>query len=54
MEQIEKIGKQIDGYPGGWGKIRPWSEEERKKVVKEKESYNKQLMNAIENLYKGF
>ena len=54
IEQIEKIGKQIDGYPGGWGKIRPWSEEERKKVVKEKESYNKQLMNAIENLYKGF
>ena len=34
MEQIKKI----DGYPGGWGKIRPWSEEERKKLLKKRKA----------------
>ena len=31
--EIDKIGKQLKGIAGGWGKIRPWSEEERKKAI---------------------
>ena len=34
-EKIDKIGKQLNGIVGGWGEIRPWDEEERKKAINE-------------------
>ena len=34
-EKIDEIGKQLNGIVGGWGEIRPWTEEERKTAINE-------------------